>query len=132
MRKQSHPDAMRSRPYNATYPVLDLGFAFRMLDARPNGQDDVLGPTREPPMKRMIVPLLCLFVVLAPAVHSAEKRPMTVADLFRFKRVADPQISPDSKQVVYTVTTAVDVTSNKPTTHRWLPAVIRKTQHRHP
>ena len=34
---------------------------------------------------------------------AAEKRPMTIDDLFRFKRVADPQISPDGTQVVYVV-----------------------------
>ena len=30
---------------------------------------------------------------------------MTVDDLFRFKRVSDPQISPDGKPVVYVVGT---------------------------
>ena len=50
------------------------------------------------------------FVVAVPA--SAEKRPMALDDLFAFQRVADPQISPDGKQVVYQVTT-VDLDGNK-------------------
>ena len=37
---------------------------------------------------------------------------MKVDDLFKFKRVADPQISPDGKQVVYVVGT-VDLDANK-------------------
>jgi dipeptidyl aminopeptidase/acylaminoacyl peptidase len=46
---------------------------------------------------------------------------MTVDDLFRFHRVADPQISPDGKTVVYVVTT-VDLAGNKTSSHLWLAA----------
>lgn len=35
---------------------------------------------------------------------SAQTRPMEIEDLFRLKRVGDPQISPDGKQVAYVVT----------------------------
>ena len=55
-------------------------------------------------------------LVFAVTSEAAEKRPMKVDDLFRFKRVADPQISPDGKLVVYEVTT-VDLEANK-THHR--------------
>jgi dipeptidyl aminopeptidase/acylaminoacyl peptidase len=44
---------------------------------------------------------------------------MVIEDLFRFRRVADPQISPDGKQVVYTLT-IVDLSANKTTTNLWL------------
>jgi dipeptidyl aminopeptidase/acylaminoacyl peptidase len=44
---------------------------------------------------------------------------MQVDDLFRFKRVADPQISPDGQWVVYAVG-AVDLDANKVLYHLWL------------
>jgi dipeptidyl aminopeptidase/acylaminoacyl peptidase len=47
-------------------------------------------------------PALALAAVLATAVASgAEKRPITETDLFRFVWVADPQISPDGRQVAF-------------------------------
>ncbi len=56
----------------------------------------------------------------------ADKRPMSVNDLFAFKRVADPQISPDGKNVVYQVGT-VDLGANKITTNLWMAAADGKT-----
>ena len=44
---------------------------------------------------------------------------MKVDDLFRFKRVADPQVSPDGKPVAYVVTT-VDLDANKDLVAIWL------------
>ena len=35
---------------------------------------------------------------------SAQTRPMELEDLFKVKRVADPQISPDGKRIAYVVT----------------------------
>ena len=55
---------------------------------------------------------LVLLVLAWPAPANEKARPMKVDDLFRFKRVADPQISPDGKWVVYVVGT-VDLPSNK-------------------
>ncbi len=46
---------------------------------------------------------------------------MQVDDLFRFQRVADPQISPDGKWVVY-MQSKVDLEANKSTAHLWLAA----------
>jgi dipeptidyl aminopeptidase/acylaminoacyl peptidase len=68
-------------------------------------------------MKRLAILLLLLF----PASLSAQPagRPMTVDDLFRFKRLADPQISPDGKWVVYAVGT-VDMDKNRVLYHLWL------------
>jgi len=67
-------------------------------------------------MKRFALFLL----LLAPGVvHAADKRPMKIEDLFAFKRVADPQISPDGKMVVYSITT-VDLPGNKTSTSLWL------------
>ncbi|MBN9517612.1 S9 family peptidase [bacterium] len=59
----------------------------------------------------------------APA---ADKRPMTVEDLYAFKRVAAPQISPDGKSVVYQVAT-VSLDANKSTTALWAAATDGKT-----
>ena len=56
----------------------------------------------------------------------AQKRPMAVADLFAFKRVADPQVSPDGKLVAYQVGT-VDFAGNKSSTKIWLAAPDGKT-----
>jgi dipeptidyl aminopeptidase/acylaminoacyl peptidase len=76
-------------------------------------------------MKRIAVTLLFL-VIAAPAAAQEKKRPIQIDDLFRFKRVADPQISPDGKQVVYQVTT-VNLEKNNSSTSLWLAATDGKT-----
>ncbi len=58
---------------------------------------------------------------------AADKRPMTIDDLFKFKRVADPQISPDGKWVVYVITTVTDVATNKTQANLWLASTDGKT-----
>src|SRR5262249_13368545 len=72
-------------------------------------------------MKRLVGWLALLVVPLLPlgAVAADGKRPITVDDLFRFKRVADPQISPDGKIVAYALTT-VDLAGNKSSSTLWL------------
>lgn len=72
-------------------------------------------------MPRLLALTFCL-LFLAP-LHSqeAKKRPMAINDMFAFKRVADPQISPDGKLVVYTVG-EVDLEGNKVVSHLWLAA----------
>src|SRR4051812_16024486 len=52
--------------------------------------------------------LLLGLMTLLPAVVTAgvpakAKRPIKLEDLFRFKRVSDPQTSPDGKAVAYVV-----------------------------
>ncbi|HEY2784722.1 MAG TPA: S9 family peptidase, partial [Fimbriiglobus sp.] len=68
-----------------------------------------------------------LVVAMTPLAEAADKRPMTFDDLMAFKRVADPQISPDGTQVVYEVTEILDVAANKKQTHLWLAATDGKT-----
>ncbi len=73
-----------------------------------------------------------LFAVIAAvamtlSTDAADKRPMTFDDLMAFKRVSDPQISPDGTQVVYEVTEILDVATNKKQTHLWLAATDGKT-----
>jgi dipeptidyl aminopeptidase/acylaminoacyl peptidase len=68
-------------------------------------------------MKRLAV----LLVLLVPAASFAQpaRRALTVDDLFRFKRLADPHISPDGKWVVYAVG-SVDMTANRVVYNLWL------------
>lgn len=76
-------------------------------------------------MKRLALSSLSLLLVLlscVPRADAAGKRPMTLDDLFRFRRVADPQISPNGQTVVYAVTT-VDLAGNKTSSHLWLASV---------
>ena len=77
------------------------------------------------------LPVLLLGVSLtmaddATAQDATAKRPMALTDLFKFKRVAEPQISPDGKLVVYQLTT-VSLDENKSTTALWLVASDGKT-----
>jgi dipeptidyl aminopeptidase/acylaminoacyl peptidase len=81
------------------------------------------------------VKLLFVFMLLSVLAHMmtqvqgaepAKKRAMTIEDLFKFKRIADPQISPDGKHVVYQVTT-VDLEGNKSSTALYLAATDGKT-----
>ena len=72
---------------------------------------------------RLALMLAALAVATATA---ADKRPMQVDDLFKFKRVADPQVSPDGALVVYQLTT-VDADANKSSTALWLAATDGKT-----
>src|SRR5919201_795871 len=68
--------------------------------------------------------LLCawlLALVSAPgfAKGASGRRPMKVDDLFRFKRVSDPQVSPDGKLVAYVLGT-VDLDKNSTSSSIWL------------
>lgn len=80
-------------------------------------------------MKRAALFLTALLVVAVPAFAADKKRPMTVEDLFKFKRVSDPQISPDGKQVVYVVGT-VDMEANKIPSSLWIAATDGKGEPR--
>jgi dipeptidyl aminopeptidase/acylaminoacyl peptidase len=63
----------------------------------------------------------------ASAGEAADKRPMKVEDLFKFKRVAAPQISHDGKTVVYQVGT-VDLDKNTTSTALWVAATDGKSK----
>jgi dipeptidyl aminopeptidase/acylaminoacyl peptidase len=56
---------------------------------------------------------------LVPALAQAATRPMTVADLITTVRVASPVLSPDGRQVVYSVTTTEADTLTR-VAHLWL------------
>jgi dipeptidyl aminopeptidase/acylaminoacyl peptidase len=68
-------------------------------------------------MKRLAA--LLLFCVPAVALAQPARRAMSVDDLFRFKRLADPQVSPNGKWVVYAVGT-VDMEANRVVYNLWL------------
>ncbi|HEY7326999.1 MAG TPA: S9 family peptidase [Gemmataceae bacterium] len=71
-------------------------------------------------MERSVILFIVLFLLTAPAAVFAEgKRPMTIDDLFRLKRISDPQISPDGKLVVYVVG-SVDLGANNSSSTLWL------------
>jgi dipeptidyl aminopeptidase/acylaminoacyl peptidase len=60
-------------------------------------------------------------VAICTALHAAaaaQNRPMELADMFRVKRVSDPQISPDGKWVAYVVG-VVDKEANRVNTDIW-------------
>lgn len=68
-------------------------------------------------MKRIALIVLLVFPLVCQA--GGKPKPMQVDDLFRFKRVADPQISPDGKWVAYQLST-VNLQANKTVTNLWL------------
>ena len=53
------------------------------------------------PSRFAVVAALLFF----PRLLTAEGRPLKVDDLFALKDVSDPRLSPDGRQVAYTVTT---------------------------
>ena len=65
-------------------------------------------------------------LMIADAQVTAAPRPMQIEDLYRFKRVADPDISPDGKWVVYQVATIM-LAENKSSTNLWIAATDGKT-----
>jgi dipeptidyl aminopeptidase/acylaminoacyl peptidase len=80
-------------------------------------------------MERSVIVFVVVLLLAAPAAVFAEgKRPMTIDDLFRFKRVGDPQISPGGRLVVYVVG-SVDLGANSISSTLWL-APTDKGEHR--
>ncbi len=73
-------------------------------------------------MRRTFLIVGLVMGLAAGAVRADGKRPMQVDDLFRFRRVADPQISPDGKTVAYVVAT-VSLADNSSSSHIWLAPV---------
>ncbi len=81
-------------------------------------------------MKLLLV-LLALIAGLAmvDSAVAAGKRPLELADMFKFKRVADPRISPDGKLVAYVVTSA-DIENNSTSASIWLAPTTGKGEPR--
>lgn len=78
-------------------------------------------------LTRSVVVVLAAALFTPPLLaDDAKKRPMQVADMFKFKRVAAPQISPDGKHVAYQVTT-VSLEQNRSTAALWVAATDGKT-----
>jgi len=61
----------------------------------------------------------CLLFVLCLPLHAQALRPMELEDLFRIKRVSDPQLSPDGQWIAYVVT-EVDKEANTTNSDIWL------------
>src|SRR5437870_74567 len=78
-------------------------------------------PPDEGSIMKLLLLLFAVFVSLlfADTASAAGKRPMELADMFKFKRVSDPEISPDGKQVAYAVTSA-DLENNTTSSSIWL------------
>jgi dipeptidyl aminopeptidase/acylaminoacyl peptidase len=66
-----------------------------------------------------IVPLLLAFTLVFSRALAAEKRPITPPDLWAVKRVGSPALSPDGRQVVFTVQ-EWSIEKNKSTSNLWL------------
>ena len=69
------------------------------------------------PCHRQLPLFLGALILMTTAALAA--RPLTVDDLFAFKRVGDPQISPDGRHIVYVVA-SVDMAKNATTSVLWL------------
>ncbi|MFO0937189.1 MAG: S9 family peptidase [Gemmataceae bacterium] len=78
-------------------------------------------------MSRHLLITIVALAAMTPDLTAQTIRAMQVNDLFKLKRVADPQISPDGKRVVYQVTEITDAASNKKHTHLWLVDCDGKT-----
>ena len=65
-------------------------------------------------MRRFQVWLCCLAVLAlaATAPGAAETHPFSVHDMVAFDRISDPQVSPDGRRVVFTVS-VLDLAANK-------------------
>ncbi len=63
--------------------------------------------------------LSVMLIVLYNSLAAQSKRPMELEDMFRIRRVADPQASPDGQWVAYVVT-EVDKPNNKTNSDIWL------------
>src|SRR4051812_21181322 len=73
--------------------------------------------------------LLALVLLLAPLVdlqaQETKRRPMKIDDLFRFKRVVEPRVSPDGRRVVYAVG-EVDLEANRSVYRLWIASTDEK------
>jgi len=68
-------------------------------------------------MKQTIVSLVC--VLLFISLRAQQKRPIAPIDYYRLQNISDPQISPDGKWIVYTLST-VDTVKDKRNRDLWM------------
>jgi dipeptidyl aminopeptidase/acylaminoacyl peptidase len=69
--------------------------------------------------KRLSLVLALLFATTLLAFAQTTPRPLGIDDIFRFRDVRDPQLSPDGKWIAYVVST-VDTKEDKSNSHIWL------------
>jgi dipeptidyl aminopeptidase/acylaminoacyl peptidase len=67
----------------------------------------------------LFIAILVCLASMSMLSQAQAKRPMEIEDLFRLKRISDPQISPDGKSVAYVVGT-VDKDANRTNNDIWL------------
>jgi dipeptidyl aminopeptidase/acylaminoacyl peptidase len=72
-------------------------------------------------MRWIVVGAWCAWGLLVTTANATAAEGMQIADLLAFQRVADPQLSPDGKHVVYQVTSVL-LDDNKTSTALWLAA----------
>lgn len=70
-------------------------------------------------LRSALTSALTLACGFASAAQEAAKHPITFDDMIKMHRVAEPQISPDGKWVVYTVATP-DMDANRNVTNIWM------------
>src|SRR6201993_231843 len=68
-------------------------------------------------LRRILLSLL--FLAFAVPALAQAKHPFTFEDMMKLKRVGDPQVSPDGKWVIFSVTD-VDLAANTKTPHIWI------------
>jgi len=68
-------------------------------------------------MRQIIVSLVCVLLLIS--VHAQQKRPIAPIDYYRLQNISDPQISPDGKWIVYTLST-VDTVKDKRNRDLWM------------
>src|SRR5207237_8550586 len=74
-------------------------------------------------MKRLICALImCVLACASVALAQQTRRPLTIGDLLRVRRVGDPQLSPDGKWIAYSVAVP-DVAANRSRTQVYLLSV---------
>jgi dipeptidyl aminopeptidase/acylaminoacyl peptidase len=67
----------------------------------------------------LLFTLSFLFITQCSLLTAQSKRPIELEDMFRIRRVSDPQLSPDGKWVAYVVT-VVDKAANRTNSDIWL------------
>jgi len=74
------------------------------------------------PLTRAAIAATILTLSLAWALTAQEKRAFTLADMFTIDRISDPQISPDGKSVLFTVSHVLK-DENKTNSDIWIASV---------
>jgi dipeptidyl aminopeptidase/acylaminoacyl peptidase len=77
-------------------------------------------------LKRSINILLLILAVIIVGQAQSSPHPLKLDDIFRFRDVRDPQLSPDGQWIAYVVSTT-DTKEDKSNTHIWLVSYDGKT-----